>query len=154
MMENRLFRIRGQSDRRQRYKRYKGQARRIDAQPLIYTKKRESSKKGKRGFPLGAVKCYFLNGRPTAALSLPSLAYRLAQGEPMNRPLGCSLNGSPHHSTDDPLLGEDVNDEDRSHGHQVGREGHRIVRRELALEHILCERNRLIALISQRDQRQ
>ena len=77
MMENRLFRIRGQSDRRQRYK---GQARRIDAQPLIYTKKRESSKKGKRGFPLGAVKCYFLNGRPTAALSLPSLAYRLAQG--------------------------------------------------------------------------
>lgn len=46
-----------------------------------------------RPVPLGAVKCYFLNGRPTAALSLPSLAYRLAQGEPMNRPLGCSLNG-------------------------------------------------------------
>ena len=77
MMENRLFRIRGQSDRSQRYK---GQARRIDAQPLIYTKKRESSKKGKRGFPLGAVKCYFLNGRLTAALFLPSLDYRLAQG--------------------------------------------------------------------------
>lgn len=56
MMKNRLFRIRGQSDRSQRYK---GQARRIDAQPLIYTKKRESSKKGKRGFPLGAV-----NGKP------------------------------------------------------------------------------------------
>ena len=80
MMENRLFRIRGQSDRRQRYKRYKGQARRIDAQPLIYTKKRESSKKGKRGFPLGAVKFYFTSRRPTAALFLPSLAYRLAQG--------------------------------------------------------------------------
>ena len=107
-----------------------------------------------RPVPLRAVKCYFLNGRPTAALSLPSLAYRLAQGEPMNRPLGCSLNGSPHHTTDNPLLGEDVDDEDRSHGHQIGREGHRIVRRELALEHVLCERNRLIALISQRDQRQ
>lgn len=89
MMENRLFRIRGQSDRSQRYKRSGTQNRRAAAD--IY-EKRESSKKGKRGFPLVAVKCYFLNGRPTAALSLPSLAYRLAQGEPMNRPLGCSLN--------------------------------------------------------------
>ena len=72
----------------------------------------------------------------------------------MNSPQDCSLNGSSHHTTDDPLLGEDVDDEDRGHGHQVGGEGHRIVRRELALEHVLCERNRLIALISQRDQRQ
>ena len=31
-----------------------------------------------------------------------------------------------------------------------GREGHRIVRRELALEHVLCERNRLIALIDRK----
>ncbi|MDR4001532.1 MAG: hypothetical protein Q3X08_00570, partial [Bifidobacterium sp.] len=48
--------------------------------------KQESSKKGKRGFPLGAVKFYFTSRRPTAALFLPSLAYRLAQEEPMNSP--------------------------------------------------------------------
>ena len=77
--------------------------------------KQESSKKGKRGFPLGAVKkFYFTSRRPTAALFLPSLAYRLAQEEPMNSPQDCSLNGSSHHTTDDPLLGEDVDDEDRA----------------------------------------
>ena len=42
----------------------------------------ETSRAGEwdRPVPLRAVKVYFLNGRPTAALSLPSLAYRLAQG--------------------------------------------------------------------------
>ena len=61
MMENRLFRIRGQSDRSQRYK---GQARRIDAQPLIYTKKRESSKKGETRIP--ARRCEVLLPERTA----------------------------------------------------------------------------------------
>ena len=87
-----------------------------------------------RPVPLRAVKCYFLNGRPTAALSLPSLAYRLAQGEPMNRPLGCSLNGSPHHSTDDPLLGEDV-DADDYHEDAAYHAQQGVVLFDLGLEH-------------------
>lgn len=57
--------------------------------PIRKNKNAGRSKKGNgtsragewdRPVPLRAVKCYFLNGRPTAALSLPSLAYRLAQG--------------------------------------------------------------------------
>lgn len=48
-----------------------------------------------RPVPLRAVKCYFLNGRPTAALSLPSLAYRLAQGEPMNSLCGLFTSRLP-----------------------------------------------------------
>ena len=35
----------------------------------------------------------------------------------------CLLHSSSHYSTDDPLLGEDVDDEDRGHGPQVGGEG-------------------------------
>ena len=76
--------------------------------------------KGETRIPLGAVKFYFTSRRPTAALFLPSLAYRLAQEEPMNSPQDCSLHGSSHHTTDDPLLGEDVDDKHRGHGHQVG----------------------------------
>ena len=45
-----------------------------------------------RFVPLGAVKSYFTSGRPTAALFLPSLDYRLAQEEPMNSPQGCSFD--------------------------------------------------------------
>ena len=61
------------------------------------------------------------------------------------------LHSAPHHAADNPLLGEDVDDEHRSHSHQVGGEGHRIVRGELALEHVLGKRNGLVALIGQGD---
>ena len=57
-------------------------------------------------------------------------------------------------STDDPLLGEDVDDEDRGHGHQVAGEGHRVVGGELRAEDVLGERDGLVRLIGQNDQRQ
>lgn len=49
-----------------------------------------------------------------------------------NSPQGCLLlDGASHHAGDDPLLGEDVDDEDWGHGHQVAGEGHRVIRGEL-----------------------
>lgn len=41
------------------------------------------------------------------------------------------LHGAAHDAADDPLLGEDVDDEHRGHRHQIAREGLRVVRREL-----------------------
>ena len=64
------------------------------------------------------------------------------------------LHSASHDSTDDPLLGEDVDDEDRGHGHQVAGEGHRVVGGELRAEDVLGERDGLVRLIGQNDQRQ
>lgn len=61
------------------------------------------------------------------------------------------LHGATHHTAHDPLLGEDVDDEHRGHGHEVAREGLRVVRGELRAEHILRKRDRLVALIGEDD---
>ena len=62
------------------------------------------------------------------------------------------LHSAPHHSAHDPLLGEDVDDEDRGHGHQIAGECHRVVGGKLRAEDVLGERDGLVRLVGQNDQ--
>ena len=52
------------------------------------------------------------------------------------------LDGASGDAGDDPALGEDVDEQQRRHRHQVGRERDRVVGVELALEHVLRQRQR------------